>query len=249
MRLVALAVAVLAAAAPAAGTSAAPGREAAHRCAAGAVGAVVGGRRVCLDEGRSCRTRYQRQYRRHAFTCRGGYLDTYWRALRRPFLTPPLAAGAPCPTTPAHGRLADRGIDAPLAALPAWGRGPAFPAGLGVGPVPSLPFEYPPAPGSGWEGSGWGGNKNIWVVAPFYRGPVLVRGRQLDGPNEVRFENGRPAFTAESAQHPSRELRLQGPETHGNPSTTRVRAPGCYAFQVDGRSFGYAIVFEARLIA
>lgn len=30
----------------------------------------------------------------------------------------------------------------------------------------------------------------LWFVYPGYSGPVLVRGRQLDGPNELRFERG-----------------------------------------------------------
>lgn len=249
MKALVLAVAVAAAAmsepaaSSVAGTAAAP-----RRCTFGSLSARIGGRRVCLNEGAACRARYERQYRRHAFTCRDGSLDTYWRALRRPFRAPPISAGEPCPTTSADGTLAARGVVPPFGALPAWGRGPAYPTGLGLGPQPLFQFEYPPQPGSGWEASGWGGSKNIWVISPSYGGPVLVRGRQLDGPNEIRFENGRPAFTAESALHPSGELRLHGPETYGNPSTTRLRAAGCYAFQIDGRGFTYAIVFEARIV-
>lgn len=246
MKPLAPAVALLAAASVAA-TAAAPAAREGRRCAAGSVAAVVGGRRVCLGEGRTCKTRFQRQYRRHVFTCRDGYLDTYWRGLRRPFVARPISPGEPCPTSAATGTLGEQGIEAWGGAIPAWGRGPAYPTALGPGPRPLFRFEYPPRPGSGWKGSGWGGSKNIWVIAPRYHGPVLVRGRQLDGANDVRFENGRPAFTHESGLHPSRELRLEGPETHGNPSTTRLRAAGCYAFQVDGRGFSYAIVFEARV--
>ncbi|MBA3735614.1 MAG: hypothetical protein H0W90_10535 [Actinobacteria bacterium] len=171
-----------------------------------------------------------------------------WHYLeRRPLHIPGLATGEACPTTEQSGVLAASGIEAPFDSFPAWGSGPAFPTALGRGPRPLLTFEYPPLPGSVWEGSGWGGRKNIWVVADSYRGPVLVRGRQLDGPNDVRFENGRPGFTDATRQHPRLELRLLGPETHGNPATTRLRAPGCYAFQVDGAVFSYLIVFEARI--
>ncbi|MBA2462339.1 MAG: hypothetical protein H0V45_11335 [Actinobacteria bacterium] len=42
-----------------------------------------------------------------------------------------------------------------------------------------------------------------------------------------------------------RELQLEG--GGDNPSLTRLRAPGCYAYQVDGRTFSYVIVFEARV--
>jgi len=44
--------------------------------------------------------------------------------------------------------------------------------------------------------------------------------------------------------NPIRELRLLG--GGGNPALTRVRAPGCYAYQVDGRTYSYSIVFEAQ---
>jgi hypothetical protein len=233
--------------APAATAGPVPAAHGARCAAPGSTRAVIGGRHVCLRDGARCRARFERQYRRHVFTCRDRELTTYWRGLRRAFRAQPIATGSPCPTSEANGPLGGAGVDQPLGALPAWGPGPAYAAGLGRGPRPKLVFEYPPPAESGWEGSGWGGNKNIWVVGRWYHGPVLVRGRRLDGEDEVRFENGRPAFTRESALHPSLELRLTGPEAHGNPSTTRVRAPGCYTFQVDGRGFSYAIVFEAEL--
>jgi len=83
----------------------------------------------------------------------------------------------------------------------------------------------------------------MWSVDPRYVGPVLVRGRQLDGPNEIRFENGSPGFTDEQRLHPARELRLLGGYVH--PATTRVRALGCYAWQIDGIGFSRRIVFVA----
>jgi hypothetical protein len=76
----------------------------------------------------------------------------------------------------------------------------------------------------------------MWIIAAGYTGPALVRGRQLDGPYQLRFERG---------VVPSHERRLRGGGDH--PSTTRLRAPGCYAYQVDGLRFSYRIVFEAKL--
>jgi hypothetical protein len=77
-----------------------------------------------------------------------------------------------------------------------------------------------------------------WIVAPSYRGRILIRGRQLDGPNELRFNNG---------PMPPREMHLigRGPHT-STPSYTRVRADGCYGYQMDGAHFSRVIVFEAR---
>jgi len=37
-----------------------------------------------------------------------------------------------------------------------------------------------------------------------------------------------------------------GPQTDLHPAATFLRAPGCYAYQVDGRGFSYLIVFTAR---
>lgn len=39
---------------------------------------------------------------------------------------------------------------------------------------------------------------------------------------------------------------LPGQGAGGRPSFTRVREPGCYAYQVDGLGFSYVIVFEAK---
>jgi hypothetical protein len=126
-----------------------------------------------------------------------------------------------------------------------WGPGPAYPF-IGSGSDRAqLVFELPL--GDPVFGTEWGGTKAIWGISIRYAGPILVRGRQLDGPNEVRFENGSPGFTDEKRLHPDAELRLVGPKPHGNPATTRLRAPGCYAYQVDGRGFSYLIVFDARV--
>ena len=45
------------------------------------------------------------------------------------------------------------------------------------------------------------------------------------------------------------ELRLVGSYTRLNPAATFLLAPGCYAYQVDGRGFSYLIVFEAHVFS
>jgi hypothetical protein len=70
-----------------------------------------------------------------------------------------------------------------------------------------------------------------------YRGPVLIRGRQVGGPGAVGFGEGHVPYD---------ELQLQ--TGSGGPpwqSFTRVRSPGCYFYQVDGTSFSETIVFRA----
>jgi hypothetical protein len=157
-----------------------------------------------------------------------------WRSLHRPLHIPRIAPGAPCPTsTPdPRGDLSRWGFVGT-----AWGRGPAYPGGLGRD-RPVLGYVYPPQRESEFFGSEWAGQKVLWIVDPSYRGRILVRGRQLDGPNELRFERGLV---------PPRELHLigRGPHT-ARPSYTRVRADGCYAYQIDGAHFSRVLVFEAR---
>jgi hypothetical protein len=154
-----------------------------------------------------------------------------WKKLYRPLHIPRIEPGAPCPVSSAD----PKGDLSRLGHLvgTAWGRGPAYPAGLGDD-RPVLSFRWP-ASNSAFAPSEWSGNKVLWIVGAF-RGPgILVRGGQVDGPNGLRFQ---------SALNPVRELRLRG--MGGHPSYARVRAPGCYAFQIDGTMFSRIIVFEAR---
>jgi hypothetical protein len=155
-----------------------------------------------------------------------------WTALRqRPLHLPSLVAGAACPAEHARQVLPPYG--------PGIGSGPAYAAlGLDVGALGVLAIEPP----STFQSAEWGGSKVLWYVAPAYHGPVLVRGHQLDGPNEMRFELG---------NIPPLELDIGagGTDPGGSsslPSYTRLRAPGCYAYQVDGTTFTEVIVFPAR---
>ena len=163
-----------------------------------------------------------------------------WHRLQRPLRIPSIAPGASCPTAASdpRGDLTRIGFSGA-----AWGGGPAYPASLGSGPRPLLGYLDPIPKSSGFFGSGWFGNKVLWVVDRAYRGPVFVRGRRLDGPEELRFDSGAPL---------QRELRINAVPTiaaaaaRDHPSSTRVRAPGCYAYQVDGLDFSYLIAFEAQ---
>jgi hypothetical protein len=57
----------------------------------------------------------------------------------------------------------------------------------------------------------------------------------------MRFETG---------MEPAPELRIEASATangwRNQPSYTRLEAPGCYMYQVDGLNFSEAIIFEAR---
>jgi hypothetical protein len=218
------------------------------RCLVTQLSVVIGGRRRCLGEGWPCRRRLDSAYHRYLFHCHAGYLRVAWDLLRRrPLHVPTIASGTPCPATGSGGTAAQVGLEATLP-FRVWGPGPAYPFIGAAGEHAEFVFDLPMGDPADY-GTEWGGTKAIWGISTRYVGPVLVRGRQLDGPNEVRFQNGSPGFTAEERLHPSAEVRLRGPNPHGNPATTRLRGPGCYAYQVDGRGFSYLIVFEARVRA
>jgi hypothetical protein len=149
-----------------------------------------------------------------------------WASLAaRPLNLPGLALGQACPRATAATVNPNVGI--------ALGSGPLYPAGARADGT--IPF------GGSSEG-GWYFAKVLWVASTTYTGRALIRGHQIDGPNDLRFENG---------SDPQRELRFDGsPLGDGwrhQPSYTRVRAPGCYAYQVDGIGFSAVIAFEATL--
>lgn len=148
----------------------------------------------------------------------------------RPLAIPTMSDGSGCPvTTSMHRPDPDLG--------PILGTGPAGPVGLLPGPV--LRFVGP-GEHTDWVDAAWGGQKVLWAVNPRLTTPVLVRGRQLDGPHEVRFND--PAAP---------ELVLDPREGQGSgwrdyPAHTRLQAPGCYAYQVDSAQGTSVIVFRAK---
>jgi hypothetical protein len=159
-----------------------------------------------------------------------------WQHLRgRPVRVPTLLPGAPCPTAQPSGDLSTL---APGSVGTAFGRGPVYPVLPHATGRAEILFRYPPPRESVDYGSAWSGQKVMWILARPFGGPALVRGRQLDGPNDLRFERGLV---------PPRERRLR--RSGSNPSFTRLRAPGCYAYQIDGLRFSYRIVFEAKLFS
>jgi hypothetical protein len=91
---------------------------------------------------------------------------------------------------------------------------------------------------------GWHYYKTLWAIAPTYVGQVVITGKQIGGTTELRFNPG--------ARFPGqKELQLRFPQDDSGkwrfgPSDTLIRAPGCYAFHVEGAGFTETIAFEAR---
>lgn len=154
-----------------------------------------------------------------------------WESLKaRPLVLPSLAAGEACPVTRTTEVL-------PGQKLP--GDGPIYPHF----PTDEGALRY----GGAQQDGDWYYVKVLWRASGDYGGPALIRGRQLDGAQELRFGHG---------PTPSPELRFpvetgvrSGYTVDGwrdNPSYTRIKTPGCYAWQVDGLNFRTVIVFKAE---
>jgi hypothetical protein len=158
-----------------------------------------------------------------------------WRKLHRPLHLPTLAPGDTCPVSAVDPR-----IDWPAIHIfggSGIGRGPVYPA---TGPYSQLTVT----PDTQYGGP-WLSTKLFWYVRPKYRGPALIRGRQLDGTHMLGF-NGTTL--------PRRELKIhigdtvgwdgQPPGARGVPSSIRAQAPGCYGVQIDGTHFSRVVVFR-----
>lgn len=153
-----------------------------------------------------------------------------WKWLYRPLRIPVIAAGASCPTSPARVPIAGIGVRF------AFGPGPAYPTLAIRSGRTAIGLVWPPTDPTH---VGWAGTKVLWSI-PRYEGAVLIRGRQLDGPNGVGFDLG-PRWTRTVLP----ELRLVGRIYDLRPAATFVPSPGCYAYQVDTLRSSYRIVFEA----
>ena len=155
----------------------------------------------------------------------------------RPLQLPVLAPGDACPETPI------RSVEGYLYQV------------MGEGPVYGLP--YLSVVSVNWSAlythDGWYWNKVVWTRDPQYR-THCDRGRQLNGPETLRFQRMGDGHPAPELAHSSLHFPAY---TTGNRLDTRgsgwweelftwvvVRTPGCYGVQIDGAGFSTTIVFE-----
>ncbi len=96
-------------------------------------------------------------------------------------------------------------------------------------------------------GNGWQLSKLPWFSRPGYKGPVVIRGADVDGASPLRFDS-------QSKQVPSLELTSADAVFHpgagwrGWATGILVQSRGCYALQVDGTGFSDVIVFLALVV-
>jgi hypothetical protein len=139
-----------------------------------------------------------------------------------------LAAGEACVAAPGRQVSPDLG--------PALGEGPIYMVGYGVEGTNTIYNTR--------EDGGWYYLKTIWTAPHDFHSLFLLRGRQVDGPNEERFSEDTTATPDLQAVFSSNDAG----STHSGwlpwINYVRVRAPGCYGIQVDGLNFSYVIRFR-----
>lgn len=128
----------------------------------------------------------------------------------------------------------------------------------GKGPVFATPGTWDgtlPLDDASMEGDRYA-VKVLWSVTDDYHGPVLIRGRQLDGPHVTLFVPPAPGFP-EVREWEGTELTQMffpsseppdGQVARFYPTSALIPQPGCYAFQVDAlvrRNYRDVIVLEA----
>jgi len=169
----------------------------------------------------------------------------------RPLNQPALAADGSCPSDSFH--------DVKPVVTSGKG-GPNFGFGPGPAYLSGIDQLYPGA-----------FDNEIWMIDATYRGPVLIRGHQVNGPGAVSFEPpttfAGTNFSGAGAPPPGpavatvtsggqvmtfyAELHIPAAES-SFPQTswrlffarTHIDTPGCYAFQLDGYTFSTVIVFH-----
>lgn len=149
--------------------------------------------------------------------------------LARPLALAGIAPGQPCPVS---------------AQAAGWPADFTFP-GLGDGPV------YPVLPPVVDMNITAFAPKTLWISDERYRGPVVIRGQQLDGEGVLRFSRIVPV------DNPTEGLSLPVAPDAGAPNTpsgwrawptgTLVPEVGCYGLQIEGTDFSTTVVFEAAL--
>ncbi len=86
----------------------------------------------------------------------------------------------------------------------------------------------------------WQALKTHFFTSPAYQGPVLIRAQRLDRSGPIAL--GPTPTEAAPLLVPSGPAANELAGWREFPYSTFVKAPGCYAWQVDGRMFSEIIV-------
>lgn len=145
-------------------------------------------------------------------------------------------AGVACPVTSVDSRIDWASLH--IYGGSGIGRGPAYPA---TGPTAQLTVQTDTQHGGPWLTT-----KLFWYVRPRYRGPVLIRGRQLDGTHRgwastaARFRAGSSVSTS--------ARRSDGPVSRRTREACRPTSAHSFrvvtASRIDGTRFSRIVIFR-----
>lgn len=167
-----------------------------------------------------------RQQRR---VCGNGRVSlAFWRPLK----LPTIAADEPCPVAHLHNVSGVRG----------YGPGPVYPTHI----IPWVETFPPPENSVAW-GTGWSADKTPLIWKKRFRSSFLIRGGRIDGEGELGFSGpaGRRPFAAMQFAAGRAGLEVSG--LRGWPIIVWMTTPGCYAFQIDGKTFSRVVVFRVTV--
>jgi len=169
----------------------------------------------------------------------------------RPLTFPAIRAGDRCPVTRGSRESVPREPYIFCAGCLWFGRGPVYFAwawGFQVGgrvidplstDVEDATFSLQGVP---YESSAYQA-KTPWVSKPDYEGPILIRGRRLDGKGELRIRVG---------AKPKEDLKLNAPSFRTEStdwsfwaSSMFLSGPGCYGVQIDTLRGTDVVIFSA----
>jgi hypothetical protein len=165
--------------------------------------------------------------------------DAYASLGQRPLQLPALPPDGVCPTS--QGRVQALPAPAYPSSINVLGRGPVFLEAADTTDVatPSGMAHVLP------QQNGMYRIKGPWISRPEYPGPILVRGRKLDGSDKVRCEYSPHGYQSQEA------MRLDVSNNNGTnygwsfwPSGIVFSSLGCYGLQIDGLNFTDVIILK-----
>jgi len=163
------------------------------------------------------------------------------KALWRPLQLPVIASGEPCPTPTPH-TVSSR-------TAPVLGSGPVFFTAGAYNPTDraTMTALYPPPETSVAAGTGWAVAKTTLVMKRTFSQPLVVRGSRIDGAGQLGFTGpvGHRPFAA--IQFPGTASAIDFGKYKAHGLNVWATSSGCYALQLDGKTFSRVVVFRVEL--
>lgn len=167
---------------------------------------------------------------------RGGAPAQLWRPLALSALDP----GASCPVSAPHV-ITSR-------AAPVLGGGPVYvtPGAYNSADRSTMRVPFPAPSTSPAAGTGWTLAKTPILMPRNLQQPIVLRGQRIDGVGMLGFSGyaGRRPFSAMQFPPTGYSINLGSYKAHS--MYIWANTPGCYAIQIDGRTFSRVVIFRVE---